>query len=470
MKKLFFKSKDASARTAFVKPDKSIPLMHSDTSLLKNPDRGLRMETYITLGDKPDSYPGSGEEPFARAKKMVDKYKPDSPTLCQVYVYLCNYNNKPLDDLAFNQLKRYFKIFEDNNIRMLLRFTYSTESVEDAPYRIVKKHLNQLDEWFNFNKELINNTLFCLQTGIIGYWGEGHSTKNLKPWYFAKVISDVRRLAPDGIYTQIRTYDLLEKVAKKDLPYVGIHDDYIIGDLTHKWSFIPNNSKNQSKYNKTINHAKITINDGEMPWGIAKLDDSENGESLNRLDGKSILKQLQEYSLTSFSLEHNYRETDDGKTYSMEEWKNQYLSFEDTKNIGITVNPNLFIDDCGNEVKMSIYDIIRYHLGYQLVLSNYTQDKNEVSFSITNYGFAAPLNFNYLAVIFEDKSTGDFGETQVPSYNKTKLLSGYSDIYTVKIPDNKEPVGIKLSTLKNRKQCVRFANATKFENGIQYFK
>ncbi len=85
--------------------------------LLKNPDRGLRMETYITLGSDLCSYPGDGEDPFARAKRMFVKYEADSPTLCQVYVYLCGYTNAPLDDLAFSQLKAFFALFRDNGIR-----------------------------------------------------------------------------------------------------------------------------------------------------------------------------------------------------------------------------------------------------------------------------------------------------------------------------------------------------------------
>lgn len=77
--------------------------------LLKNPDRGFRMETYITLGDPVDSYPTSNEDPFERILKLIEKYKEDSPTLCQVYVYLSNYNDKPLDELAFSQMKRFLK-------------------------------------------------------------------------------------------------------------------------------------------------------------------------------------------------------------------------------------------------------------------------------------------------------------------------------------------------------------------------
>ncbi|MFR5876080.1 MAG: DUF4874 domain-containing protein [Eubacterium sp.] len=452
----------------YIQPDNSISLMNYENAetLLDNPDRGLRMETYITLGDPLYSYPLSEEDPFERVKSIIEKYKSDSPTLCQVYVYLSNYSNCELDDLAFEQLEKYFKLFRENGIRMLLRFAYSTESVDDAPYEIVSIHINQLKEWFGKHSDLINDILYCLQTGIIGYWGEGHSYNNFKKRDIKKVISDVCELAPEGIYTQVRTYDMLKLVSDENMSKVGIHDDYIIGDMSHKWSFIPNSKT--KKFNKTISHAKLTINDGEMPWGGQTLNDEKGNMSLDSLSGKEILNQLQTYSMTSFSLEHNYRE--DNNKYSMAKWQNEYLSFNETQKLGITVNPQLFKDADGNEIKVSVYDIIRYHLGYQLVLSNLSENQDKISFAVTNYGFAAPLNFNYFALICRDKSSGKLIEQEIFDYDKTELQSGTSTIYNINLPDNCDAIGVKLETFKGRSICVRFANATKFENGVQYFK
>lgn len=453
--------------TQYIPSDDSIPFMNGENcdSLLGNPDRGLRMEAYITLGETPDTYPLSGEKPFEKTVETIKKYKEDSPTLCQLYVYLSNYSDRELDGTAFSQLKEIFELYKENNIRLLLRFAYSTESVKDAPYRIVKKHLQQIKTFFEENDILINDTLYCLQTGIIGYWGEGHTNKRLKNWYIDDVINGVCILAPEGIYTQVRTYDMLKKVSTENVGKVGIHDDYIIGDISHKWSFIP--SGETEAFKETILLAKLTVNDGEMPWGRAKLDDSPDGEPLNSLEGKAVLKQLSTYSITSFSLEHNYRE--DGNKNSMAKWKNQYLSYDDVAELGISINPELFKNAKGESIKLSVYDIIRYHLGYQLVLSNYAEEKSEVTFSITNYGFAAPLNFNYLAVVFRDKLTGEQVEVQVEKYDKTALQSGTSVAYKVNIPENCEPVGVKMDMFKDRGVNPTFANATPFVDGVQYF-
>lgn len=454
---------------------KTLPLMNSENceSLLLNPDRGLRMETYITLGDPLEAYPTGGEEPFERTQALIDKYRSDSPTLCQVYVYLCNYNKKPLDSLAFDQMKRFFELFRDNNIRMLLRFVYATEAVSDAPYRRVKKHLAQIKEWFGENEELINDTLYCLQTGIIGWWGEGHTYKKLKGRHLSKVISDVCALAPEGIYSQIRTYDLLGRVKPDVLPMMGIHDDYIIGDITHMWSFIPKAEGTINEFNKTMAHASLTVNDGEMPWGGSTLNDSADGASLNTLDGRAVLNQLKTYSLTSFSLEHNYRETRIDMAYagpySLGIWQNEYLAFDEAEALGLSPNPSLFKNSAGEDAPMSIYNIIRYHLGYQLALSGYESADGKTSFSVKNFGFAPPLCFNYLALVSRNTETGELAETPISSYKKEELLSGAEVIYTADVPEGFEAVGVKLATQKGRRQTVRFANDTKYENGVQYF-
>lgn len=455
--------------------DESVRLMNGCCcgDLLKNPDRGLRMETYITLGEKIEAYPTDGEEPYEKLTAFFEKYEEDSPTLCQVYVYLCNYNDRELDETAFSQLKRFFELFRERGVRMLLRFTYQTEAVDDAPWSIVKTHLAQIKKWFSENEELINDTLYCLQTGIVGYWGEGHTYHNFKARHIPDAIAGVCDIAPEGIYNQVRTYDMLKKVKKEYLPRVGIHDDYLIGDVTHQWSFIPKNEKNLQKYNWTTAHARSTVNDAEMPWGGSTLNDSADGASLDTLDGRAILGQLSAYSLTSLSLEHNYREVRNDKPYrgpySLGIWKNEYLGFDEAREAGLSPNPNLFKDADGNEKKMSIYDIIRYHLGYQLVLSNLKESDGLVSFTVTNFGVAAPLNFNYFALVTED-GNGALHETEIASYDRKALLPGDTEAYTASVPAGERAVGVKLSTLKGRKQCVRFANDAQFKNGVQYFK
>lgn len=434
--------------------------------LLKNPNRGLRGETYITLGSNIRAYPGENKDPFKKAEKLIKKYENDSPVIFQVYVYLCDYASKLLDDLAFEQLKNFFEIFKKNGIRILLRFAYSTESQPDVPYETARTHLAQIGKWFKENDKLINNVLFCLQTGIIGYWGEGHSYKNFKRRHIKDAIADVCRIAPDGIYNQVRTYAMLKKVPLEYHTMVGIHDDYITSDTAHKWAFVKSTQK--KKYNEVINRARFTVNDGEMPWGRAYLNDRKSNGHCDDFNGMQVLKQIQAYSLTTFSLEHNYRE-DDGKVYSMQKWKNELMSYADCVKAGISVNPDLFKDSAQNSIKLSVFDILRYHLGYHITVKDLYILENELFFAITNYGFAPPLTFNYFAAVFIDKD-GNTKEFAFENYNKNALLSGKTITFKAQIPYGFRPLGLKLETEKGSGVCARFANEARFENGVQYFK
>lgn len=430
------------------------------SALLNNADRGLRLEACVTLGSNLTTYPTKCENPFDEIYKLIEKYDDDCPKLCQLYVYLSNYSNKNLDDLAFQQLEMIFDKFRANGIRLLLRFAYSTESIPDVPYSLVKIHLTQIKEWFNDNEKLVNDILYCLQTGVIGFWGEGHSYKNLKWYHIGKVINDVCDLAPKGIYTQVRSYKMLKKVDIKNIDRVGFHDDYIIGDLDHKWTFAPQHKRRA--FIKAIEHSKFTINDGEMPWGYAHFNDLPNEKLCNNLNGIDVLKQLSLFHFSSLSLEHNYKEN--GENNSMEKWKNEMLSYDDVQKLGICVNPNLFRNQNNENIKLSIYDIIIYHLGYQLMISDCRLCGTEFSFSITNYGFAAPLNFNYLAVVVEGNN--ELREIEVEDYDKLKLQSGCKIQYKIEIPSDLKIIGIKMDTFKNRGINVVFSNQNLHKKGM----
>ena len=104
----------------------TIPMLTLESArpLLRNPDRGLRMETYITLGETPESYPGSAEDPYEKLLGFIEKYEEKSPTVVQLYVYLTRYNEKPLDDKVFEQLERMLLLLRENGVRALLRFAY----------------------------------------------------------------------------------------------------------------------------------------------------------------------------------------------------------------------------------------------------------------------------------------------------------------------------------------------------------
>ena len=358
-------------------------------------------------------------------------------------------------------MKKYFELCRDNNIRILLRFAYGTESTKDASYSRVAKHLKQIGEWFEQERDLINDTLYAVQGGIVGYWGEGHSYRSFKARHIGKAFDDLCEIVPKHLFVQIRYITLADRVSEKHQKRLAMHHDYIIGDLKHEWGYVLPKEREEG----LLKYFSTTSNDGELPCGRAYMNDNPKLEALNDMPADRLLPEIARYHLSSLSLEHSYRE-DEGanRPYTLERWRNFYYNEDDLKALNLPYNPNLFRNADGSEAKLSAFEYLQYHLGYNLVLSNAKLRDGEFSFSITNFGLAAPNNFNSLSL-----KVGS-AIYEVEAFDKTALQPGQSLCVKIKVKEKVTPemgVAIKLSTLKDLGICARFANDSKFENGFQ---
>lgn len=68
-----------------------------DRSMLGNPDRGFRYETYLNVSNlnDPDRHWSSQMDPTSRLKAQMEMYMSETPQLAQIYFYLSGYNNTP---------------------------------------------------------------------------------------------------------------------------------------------------------------------------------------------------------------------------------------------------------------------------------------------------------------------------------------------------------------------------------------
>lgn len=109
------------------KSDGSIPLLCSE-KLSENPDRGFRGELYFTLGDNIRAYPDNNENPYDRLNRERVIFGGDSVKVYQLYIYLCDYYNRPLDEKAFRQLTNYLTELKRLGLRVLMRFAYEYDA------------------------------------------------------------------------------------------------------------------------------------------------------------------------------------------------------------------------------------------------------------------------------------------------------------------------------------------------------
>ncbi|MCL2301081.1 MAG: DUF4874 domain-containing protein [Firmicutes bacterium] len=428
--------------------------------LLRNPDRGLRMEAYITLGEPPECYPGSAEDPYEKLLASIAKYEAESPTVAQLYVYLARYSEKPLDSAAFGQLGRMLALCRDKGLRALLRFAYQNESNPDADWPRVRGHLEQLGGWFRANAQLAEDTLSAVQAGIVGCWGEGHGNVRFKNKYIGSAFALLCGILPADVPVQLRNVDLMGKVPPLYNDRTGMHDDYLVGERNGPWSFFlgrdgPREKRLEERFSRSVN-------DGELPWGRAVYYDRPSGRPLDAMEAMPILLQAKQYALSTLSLEHNYREAGPGRLFTMARWRDELLSRARLEEAGLPYHPAL-LDENGN---ITAFEYIRCHLGYLLSITSYERDASTVRFTIQNHGLAAPLTLGALSLVI------DGAEYPVGGYDRYALGSMRAAAYTVDLPENFDParphsVGIRLARRAGSLFCARFMNDTPFADGAQ---
>lgn len=362
-----------AARTSFIyEKDDSIPFLSAENAPV-NPDRGFRGETYVTLG-RGEAYPGSGADPYEYLDECLDRFSDDDIRLMQVYVYLIDYCDGELPESALLELKNYLTYLKAKGIKALLRFAYESDpdAKEGPSTRIILDHIETLGKFFDAHEELIDESIYAFQLGMIGLWGEGHSS--VRRLNKRKIVRAVFETFPDDMFVMVRTPELLSLVPEEYEKRAGLHDDYLIG-YSHEWGMMDFNDEN---YPRLLNKCKYALTDAEMPWG---------DQSPENMDMTGILRQAAGYGLTSFSIEHNYIE--DGNEYLLKKWQSVYVDSKFLSDNGFPYNPALLTDD-----KISVYDYLKHHLGYQICFSNLSLESGKARFLITNYGFNAPYGYD----------------------------------------------------------------------------
>lgn len=448
--------------------DDTLPLLTGDNSeeLLGNIDRGFRLETYYTLGSG-KAWPDGNEDGYEMLNRELDFYADDKVNEIQVFIYLSEYVTKPLDNLAFSQMKSYFENIREKRMSMLLRFAYDyTQELFISPTQdVMLNHFSQIKQFMSENLDLINDTVTAYQFGCIGAWGEWGATGG--KYKEKEVLNALVDMMPEGTYFQGRYMRVTNKLKKnKKYDMVGYHNDFLIG-RPHPWNTAAD--KHWKKDYKTfIERNKYTINDGEMPWGGFTQEPNEY------VDGKNFIKQMMEHSMTTLSIKHNYKETDklQNQTFNIERWKSEYITPQDLIDMHCPYYGSYFKDINGNTINRSIYEYLRDFLGYQLALSNLrvSNDGKEIYFMITNFGMAAPLTLDGFDFVTESND-GTLIHNKV-SVNKKDLTTYGQVVCSVKLSESVNGKRFGFSIRRNNSAgnyYIKTANNLEFSQGVNWF-
>ena len=382
---------------------------------LYNPGRGFRLETAVDVLHEKDT-------PTEELNELSAKYVADSVSLSQSYFYLTYLIGKELSEENFRTMQAYFDELQKQGKKAVLRFAYERDFMGRSPVgptgEQILAHLDQLKPFLEKNKDLI----LVVQAGMIGAWGEWHSSiqglENSEETK-AAVLEKLLSVVPVERNVQVRLPEFKNLLKDKPELYkrLSFHDDFIV-IRPDRWD--ADMDEGTVKFDQIVKESPYLVVDGELPWGFWSVGADPDSPSAGWIiDGMQTARRLFLQHYTSLSIIHNYKEQhpnnrfdeNNPPEYSMIVWKKTMITEDSLRQHHMPVSDSYFQKKDGTKVERNMFDYIRNHLGYRielqsLQLPNYLQagKENRLNLNLVNRGFATvfgehPVYF----VLIDDK-------------------------------------------------------------------
>ena len=273
-----------------------------------------------------------------------------------------------LTDKALNSLDEYLYKIKSENKNAIIRFAYApgfgSAADKEPSLSMIEQHIKQLSKIIN--KHL--DTLTAIEAGMLGPWGEMHSSKiateqnkALVFKYWLDNTKDIPVLArtPKSIFTYFnKSLDEMEKfkINKDNKGYrLGLFNDCYLSSSNDVGTY--------SNRNREINW--LSTQNDHVPYGgeVCQVYELSNLEN--------CLPEMHLLSLSYLNYEYN-------QAVIIQKWQNLKYNSSLGKD-------SLFYDISG-------YDYIHFHMGYRLVIRSidieYKKRGNfEMKINIENVGF-----------------------------------------------------------------------------------
>ncbi|MBE5787486.1 MAG: DUF4874 domain-containing protein [Clostridiales bacterium] len=438
--------------------------------LLQNPNRGFRLETYLSVGsnkltstlyNKDGEYLGAAKGQDAQMY-LIDRvyaYKQESPMMVQVYFYLTEYRDRDLDQVAFTNMNDYLQTCRNLGVTVSLRFSYIFTQYKEGIQDVVSleqmlRHMEQLKPFIQENRDV----LFCLEAGFVGPWGEWHT---YSPWVNGNektIINAIVNMCPEDLPIVVRNGWIRELVAAGNRHRVGYHDDYVLG-YSHGWSVGGNwNTKDFKQIEK--NSPRVLVK-GEMPWG----------DEATKPDAWGVAKYMNMLHFTALSCYHNYREGGFSRTYTLSLAKQEAVTADILRQKSLAVPYDAwFQKKDGQAMNRNLFEYIRDFLGYHLQVKDAAArvngNKVELAMVMTNYGFAAPLAMKDIEAVLVDEAGNIVARQSLCKLEKLQSGEAVPLQVSLDIPEGagKLQAGIYLYDFAGK--GAKLANDIPFENGV----
>lgn len=311
--------------------------------LLRNPDRGFRME--LTLNPATGKTIQWDKDSIEELREQMTYYYDESPRVAVNGIYLTDYSDRDLDQRAFDNLQKYFDALREQEVRSLVCFAYEfyeDNNVVGPTTTQMLRHMQQLKPFLEKNKDIIHT----VEAGFIGLWGEWHNS--VHPHDQKAVLEAILDMTPKEKTVQVRLAAHKNVLAADDprRARVSYRDLYLVG-VDHAWSTaLPSRP---GEYQMMLDDSANMLIDGEMPWGSDKQ--FNNGV----IDGLAMAQRLQKFHFSTLSVTHNYKEGSMHANYNMNQWKSVAVDESYLKQNGLRYAPSWLKDANGKPTQRSLF-------------------------------------------------------------------------------------------------------------------
>ena len=403
------------------------------TAKINNPDQGFYRPIYVKLNGNGITY----------NKNIVN----DSTQLYHLRIDISAFSKQvngsadiPLTQTALDGLDELLSFVKSKDKNAIVRFAYDPSyggSKDKEPQlSIILQHIEQVCTVINN----YNSTVTAVEVGLIGPWGEMHSS----------AIANAQNITPiiEAFVTHTNAVPLLVRTPKMIYDYLGITvndvDDYVIDANSKAYRLGIYNDGYLGSANDLGTYTDrqretefLSKQTAHLPYGGEVVIPSSEYHDIDKC--------LPEMNLLNLS-------------YLNIEWNNQVI--DKWKNSNYT-------KQCGQDELFygkTAFDYIQNHLGYRFVLTNsvfkYTSKADELQIELTlkNVGFGNLNKTSHTKLIFADSDgkvaytcqAQDFkGDSSYNCSLKLNLPNGNYQVYLCLYQDELE---------NNPLYCLQFAN------------
>ena len=359
------------------------------TDDINNPDQGFYKPVIVTM--KPDSFSHGSASP-----DQVFHLR------CDISQFSGAVNSdgkdKKLTDTALNGLDDYLYEIKKQNKNAVIRFSYDASYAgntnKEASLTTIETHVKQLSEILNKHVD----TITAIEGGLLGPWGEMHTSKIATEENKAKVFKywlqntnniPILSRTPNAIFTYFgKSLSEMEKLEIKPSDegyHLGLYNDCYLSSDNDVGTYIHDRTR-ETKWLSTQNE--------HLPYGGETCKVCE----MNNLD--VCLPEMFLLKLSYLNIDYN--------TDVINKWKK--AKYDDS--LGAEI---LYYD-------MSGFDYIKRHLGYRLIIKSVSVDYKkygdfELKIKMRNVGFGNLVKTKKIDIIYTDMKDKLISRINVGKYN-----------------------------------------------------